>query len=146
MAQNKNVSTICRDTSGCFGCGKANPIGLRLVMTEQDGRLTAQFTPRPEHASYGDRMHGGLISTILDEVMGEYVFRQAGIPAYTARLALRFHSAVRIGETVTASGWIVSKRGRLYSTAGCLRHADGTLAAEANAKMMTAKQPVCAGE
>ena len=47
-----------RDTSWCFGCGKENPIGLKLDMKEIDGVWTAYFMPKKEHESYGDRMHG----------------------------------------------------------------------------------------
>lgn len=83
-------------------------------------------------------MHGGITSTLLDEVMGDYVFRVAGTPAYTAKLDIRFRSAVRIGERVKVEGWIVSHRGRLYITKGRVLHEDGTTAAEAEAKMMLA--------
>lgn len=65
-------------TNHCFGCGRDNPIGLKLDMQMEDGRCVAYFTPKAEHESYGDRMHGGLTSTLLDEVMGDYVFRTAG--------------------------------------------------------------------
>lgn len=87
-------------TNHCFGCGRDNPIGLKLDMHMEDGRCVAYFTPKAEHESYGDRMHGGLTSTLLDEVMGDYVFRTAGKPAYTARLEIRFRSPIRIGETI----------------------------------------------
>ena len=56
-------------TNHCFGCGRDNPIGLKLDMHMEDGRCVAYFTPKAEHESYGDRMHGGLTSTLLDEVM-----------------------------------------------------------------------------
>ena len=88
------------ETKHCFGCGRDNPIGLKLDMKLDGDRCVAYFTPKAEHESYGDRMHGGLTSTLLDEVMGDYVFRKAGKPAYTARLEIRFRSAIRIGETV----------------------------------------------
>ncbi len=126
------------DTSGCFGCGKRNPIGLKLHMQVEGNKSVAYFVPQQEHASYGDRMHGGLTSTLLDEVMGDYVFHLAHKPAYTAQLDLRFRSAIRIGETVKIEGWIVKQRGRLYLTEGRVLHADGTVAAEAAAKIMVA--------
>ena len=127
------------DTNWCFACGKDNPIGLKLKMAEVDGVWTAYFTPQKEHESYGDRMHGGLASTLLDEIMGDYVFRTLGKPAYTAKLEIRFRSAVPIGETVKVEGWITSCRGRLILTEGRISHADGTTAVDASAKMMLAK-------
>ena len=127
------------DTNHCFGCGRDNPIGLKLDMKLDGNRCVAYFTPKVEHESYGDRMHGGLTSTLLDEVMGDYVFRKAGKPAYTARLEIRFRSAIRIGETVKVEGWPEVHRGRLFIMKGKITHADGTPAAEAKAEMMLAK-------
>lgn len=127
------------ETKHCFGCGRDNPIGLKLDMKLDGDRCVAYFTPKAEHESYGDRMHGGLTSTLLDEVMGDYVFRKAGKPAYTARLEIRFRSAIRIGETVKVEGWPEVHRGRLFIIKGKITHADGTPAAEAKAEMMLAK-------
>ena len=127
------------ETNHCFGCGRDNPIGLKLDMKLDGDRCVAYFTPKAEHESYGDRMHGGLSSTLLDEVMGDYVFRKAGKPAYTARLEIRFRSAIRIGETVKVEGWPEVHRGRLFIMKGKITHADGTPAAEAKAEMMLAK-------
>lgn len=127
------------DTNHCFGCGRDNPIGLKLDMKMEGNHCVAYFTPKAEHESYGDRMHGGLTSTLLDEVMGDYVFRIAGKPAYTARLEIRFRSAIRIGETVKVEGWPEVHRGRLFIMKGKITHADGTPAAEAKAEMMLAK-------
>ena len=127
------------ETNHCFGCGRDNPIGLKLDMKLDGDRCVAYFTPKAEHESYGDRMHGGLTSTLLDEVMGDYVFRKAGKPAYTARLEIRFRSAIRIGETVKVEGWPEVHRGRLFIMKGKITHADGTPAAEAKADMMLAK-------
>lgn len=127
------------ETNHCFGCGRDNPIGLKLDMKLDGDRCVAYFTPKAEHESYGDRMHGGLTSTLLDEVMGDYVFRKAGKPAYTARLEIRFRSAIRIGETVKVEGWPEVHRGRLFIMKGKITHADGTPDAEAKAEMMLAK-------
>ena len=127
------------ETNHCFGCGRDNPIGLKLDMKLDGDRCVAYFTPKAEHESYGDRVHGGLTSTLLDEVMGDYVFRKAGKPAYTARLEIRFRSAIRIGETVKVEGWPEVHRGRLFIMKGKITHADGTPAAEAKAEMMLAK-------
>ena len=127
------------ETNHCFGCGRDNPIGLKLDMKLDGDRCVAYFTPKAEHESYGDRMHGGLTSTLLDEVMGDYVFRKAGKPTYTARLEIRFRSAIRIGETVKVEGWPEVHRGRLFIMKGKITHADGTPAAEAKAEMMLAK-------
>ncbi|MCH4167559.1 MAG: PaaI family thioesterase [Megasphaera sp.] len=130
----RNISAY--ENSWCFACGEDNPIGLKLKMTITGDKCVAYFTPQKQHESYGDRMHGGLVSTLLDEVMGDYVFRTVGKPAYTADINIRFRSAVPIGDTLKIEGWVTKHRGRLYVTEGRITKSDGTVAAEATAKMM----------
>ncbi|MBB3663833.1 acyl-coenzyme A thioesterase PaaI-like protein [Prauserella sediminis] len=50
----------------CFGCGPANPDGLRLSSYEVDGAIRATFTPWPQHDNGGGYLNGGIISTLLD--------------------------------------------------------------------------------
>ena len=80
----------------CFACGEQNPIGLHLHFFWIPNGVLAFFTPRQEHQSYDGRMHGGLITVLLDEIMGNYLFRKEGVPAYTARIDLRFRTPVKI--------------------------------------------------
>lgn len=51
----------------CFGCGHANPKGLRLrSYPAGDGLVTAAFTPWPEHDNGLGFLNGGIICTVLD--------------------------------------------------------------------------------
>ena len=124
----------------CFACGEENPIGLHLhFFWIPDGAL-AFFTPRPEHQSYDGRMHGGLITVLLDEIMGNYLFRKEGVPAYTARIDLRFRAPVRIGDTIRCEGHEVKRKGRLVIMEGVITNPDGTIAAEATSTLMLEKR------
>ena len=52
----------------CFLCGLENPIGLKLAFyTDDEGRCIAHFRPREEHQGYPGHLHGGIISSLLDE-------------------------------------------------------------------------------
>jgi len=53
-------------TLTCFGCGPANPKGLRLRSYEDDGIISATFLPWPEHDNGAGFLNGGIISTLLD--------------------------------------------------------------------------------
>ena len=51
----------------CFGCGPANPRGLRLEsFVEEDGTVVARFDPWPEHDNGLGFLNGGIIATLLD--------------------------------------------------------------------------------
>ena len=124
-----------RDTM-CFGCGKDNPMGLHLhFRTDAEGCYTS-VVPQPVHPSYDGRMHGGLISTLLDETMGNYPYMYEHKVAYTARLEVRFRQPVRIGDRIEVITKVKRRRGQLLEMTGQVVREDGTIAAEADGKLM----------
>lgn len=50
----------------CFGCGPANPLGLRIKSRLEDGLLVCDWTPSPHHAAFEGVLCGGIIGTLLD--------------------------------------------------------------------------------
>jgi len=50
----------------CFGCGPANPKGLRLHSFADDGGTRARFQPWPEHDNGLGYLNGGIICTVMD--------------------------------------------------------------------------------
>ena len=124
-----------RDTM-CFGCGKDNPMGLHLhFRTDENGCYTS-FVPQPVHHSFDGRMHGGLFSTLLDETMGNYPYMYEHKVAYTARLEVRFRQPVRIGERIDVITKVKRRKGMLLEMTGQVIREDGTVAAEADGKLM----------
>jgi uncharacterized protein (TIGR00369 family) len=124
------------DDHYCFGCGRFNPNGLHLHFYPVEGdpsAVWAPFTPQREHEGYMGMVHGGIISTILDEVMAWSLYR-LDVWAVTGKLSINFRKPVEIGVATRAIGRIVEDRGRLIDVAGTLiREADGTVLAESQA-------------
>ncbi|MDF2571768.1 MAG: ThioeSPTERase superfamily protein [Sporomusa sp.] len=116
----------------CFACGPLNPIGLKLKFREENNTYVANFIPGPEHQSYDGIVHGGLISTLLDEIMAGYLYAK-GLTAVTAKLEVRFRHPTPIGQELTVSGWIAGQRGKMYELAGKVTLPDGTVTAEGKA-------------
>jgi acyl-coenzyme A thioesterase PaaI-like protein len=100
----------------CFGCGDANPIGLHLQFSPTSDGVTASFTPEPAHQGFDNVIHGGIISTILDEAMA-WATTQAGIWAVTANMSVRFKNPIAVGEPATVTARVTENRGRIVSTA-----------------------------
>ena len=50
----------------CFGCGPANPDGLRLKSYPDGDEVVAEFTPWPAHDNGLGYLNGGIIATVLD--------------------------------------------------------------------------------
>ncbi len=122
----------------CFACGKQNPIGLKLEFYEENDRYYTKFTAGPEHQSYDHVVHGGIVSTLLDEITARYI-HQRGLNAVTARLEIRYRHPTPIGQELTISGWITGQRRNMYELAGKIELPDGTVTAEAKATVAVIK-------
>ena len=58
-----------RKYPNCFGCGESNPIGLRLKYRREGDRLRTEFMPGDDHQGWPGIVHGGIIASLLYEVM-----------------------------------------------------------------------------
>lgn len=122
----------------CFVCGKANPIGLKLDFAVIDNVYTSYFTPDERYQSYDGILHGGIISTLLDEITGKYVWVLNDYkPSFTGRLEVRYRRHGLIGKTLRLEGRVLKQKGKLYEMEGRLLQVEGEiLIAECQAKVM----------
>ena len=123
----------------CFICGLKNIAGLHTSFYEQpDGSVLARFTGREEHQGYPGRMHGGVISGIMDETIGRAIMigLESGQEVWgvTAELHVRFRQSVPLGMELTAVGRITRDTRLLFEGTGELLLPDGTVAVEAQGK------------
>lgn len=123
----------------CFGCGDANPIGLRLAYRSEGKRLVTDFTPAEAHQGWPGIVHGGIITTLLYEVMENLPYAD-GKTAMMRRLQTRFRKPARIGERITATAWFTSENGRDMSAAATLADARGEIIAEGSAELVALRQ------
>ncbi len=123
------------DEGMCFVCGRRNPIGLKVDfdIDRDNFRITGRFTPRREHQGYGGIMHGGLVSTLLDEAMVKLLW-ETGTLAVSASLHIKLIRPARVGEPVIITGWVDHKKGRVIHTGAKLEDSKGALLAEATGK------------
>ena len=124
-----------RDDGMCFACGPKNPIGLKLKLSFEDGKYVTRFTPQREHQGYVGIAHGGVIGTVLDEVMARLVYVK-GYRAVTAEMTVRLRKPALIGEELTFAGWIRCDKARILDCAAEARNEGGELIAEAVARMV----------
>ena len=97
-------------TRSCFVCGARNPLGLDLEFQAEGGRVTAPFRPRQEHIGFQETVHGGLISTVLDEAMVWACGAATGQFAYCAELTVRFLKPVRPAADYQVVGALTENR------------------------------------
>jgi len=121
----------------CFACGRGNPIGMRLRIELGQGTAQASWTVGDHYVGWSDKAHGGIIATLLDEVMA-WAPSSHDAWAVTAEMAVRFRSPAIPGEALTARGWVTDSRRRIYRVAGEVRASDGRLVAEGTGRYLGA--------
>ena len=124
----------------CFACGQANPKGLHLTFRFEGEEYVCEFTPEQEYQGWTQILHGGIVATVLDEVMTRALWER-GMAAMTVELTIRLKRPVPIGEPVTARSRLVSTRKRLCETEAELVLADGTIAATATGRFLRVEPP-----
>ncbi len=128
-------------------CGPGNPISLGVRFRLENDRCIAEFTPRDEHMGYPGVTHGGIVFSLLDDVMANWWFLQ-GTRCFTAKADIRYRAELPTGTPVRLEGWCTRQKGRLAVMAGrVVRAADGFVFAEATGHFMAAAdQPAGASQ
>lgn len=128
------------DDQMCFVCGLENQGGLRLKFRLDSGgrSLSADFTPVKTWQGYKDMVHGGIISTILDEAMTKLAY-SLGMNAVTGKLTVRFKKPLLIGEKVRVTGRIIKESGRTVEAEAEAVKEDGTVVAVAEGLLVKVK-------
>jgi len=119
------------DDQMCFVCGKKNVAGLQLDF-ELVGQteVRTSFLPTKQFQGFRDIVHGGIISTILDEVMVNGLWLR-GVPVVTGKLEVRLKHPARVGERLHFAGRILRDGGKTVEAASEAATADGVIVAEA---------------
>jgi uncharacterized protein (TIGR00369 family) len=115
--------TTLRDNQRCFVCGKKNPAGLAVDFTIDAEKRTssAVFIPSDLHQGYEGIVHGGILSSLLDEAMGKLAFLLGG-PAVTAEMTVKFKSPAKPGMELSISGRIAEETNRLVLAEAKIEH------------------------
>jgi acyl-coenzyme A thioesterase PaaI-like protein len=106
-----------RSDHRCFGRGDDNRIGLHLRFMADGDSVRSWFTPNVDHQGFGGIVHGGIISTVLDEAMA-WATAHAGFWAMTGDMRVRFRRPLNIGESTVVTARVSGARGRIVTTVG----------------------------
>jgi uncharacterized protein (TIGR00369 family) len=121
----------------CFGCGGANAHGMKLVFEfdESTQRVIGRFRLGPEYQGGTGFIHGGIIATVLDEVMSK-VSRFSNVRAVTAELTVEYLRPVRVDEELRVEGFSTRRNGRELYHEGEIRNGVGVLLARGRARFV----------
>jgi uncharacterized protein (TIGR00369 family) len=129
------VKNKLQDDNYCFVCGEKNPHGLYLKFSIHQGKASAEFLPQKTHQGYKDMVHGGIISTLIDEAMVKAALMQ-GMPAVTAEITVRFKNPLMVGEKAVVEASIIKMNKKIIETSAIVKKSDNTIVAEGHAKLL----------
>lgn len=105
------------------------PHGTGLVFEERGGEVVVPLRLRADYESFPGVIHGGIIATILDEVMGRAVLHAHGRCSLTVALRVRFAQVMESGKPYLALAAVVSGEGSVVKVRGQIESArDGLVA------------------
>lgn len=114
----------------CFACGSLNAHGLQLVLHAGDDRCWIETTLEPRFQGWDGIAHGGIICTLLDEVMA-WALVEHDMWGVTARMQVEFKRPVPIGAPIRGEGRVTAVRRRIVEAEAVLNDAQGNVLAQA---------------
>jgi uncharacterized protein (TIGR00369 family) len=125
----------------CFVCGENNPNGLRLSFEIDPQRKTLKttFVASPTFQGWDGIVHGGIISTLLDEAMAKLVY-ELGYRVVTASLEVKFKKPAPILVPLFVYGEVTEVSRRLIRAKAQVAKGDGTILATGTSSFI--KQPL----
>lgn len=97
----------------CFGCSQSHPIGFRLKFSTEGDEVHTTFVPSVHYQGPPGIMHGGLVTTLADEIAAWALIGLLGKFGFTAAMSCRWQGPVRIGMEVLGIGKITQSSTRL---------------------------------
>jgi uncharacterized protein (TIGR00369 family) len=122
----------------CFVCGDKNPLGLNVEFYQKNGKAVGEYVVGDHLQGYKDILHGGILSTLLDEVMIKSILAQ-DILTMTCEIKVRFKKPVRIGQRLFLEGKPTGEKGKIFLAEGEIRDEAGQVVATAEGKFFKAE-------
>lgn len=102
-------------TDNCFCCGKKNNKGLSVLIEKFDEYSLIKCIIPEEYESYPGIVHGGIISTLLDEALW-YAFYFKDMFTFTRKLNVTFKKSIPVNYPIIVKGEVIKRlRNNLWS-------------------------------
>ena len=95
----------------CFGCGSENHSGLRMTFETDGQQIRTKLIVSPQFRGWSKLIHGGVISTILDETMSWAAIILTKRFILTKHMTVQFLRPVYVGSSLCGVGSIKEKAG-----------------------------------
>nr|WP_320118172.1 PaaI family thioesterase [uncultured Marinifilum sp.] len=127
-------------TSGdgkCFGCSPENEQGLQMQFFEQDEYIISEWEPKSHLSGFKNILHGGIQTTILDEIASWVVFIKCKTAGVTTAINAKFKNSVFTDKgKLTVRAKLISKDRRFANIHAEIIDNEGKICSEAEVRYM----------
>ncbi|HIA20014.1 MAG TPA: PaaI family thioesterase [Planctomycetes bacterium] len=123
MSQDNDSLPVRDDGHNCFVCGPHNAIGLRVKFQLDGDVCRGEFTPGRDHCGYDGITHGGILFSLLDDVMANWLYLK-GLRCFTAKCEIRYRNPLPVGCRVLLAGKSLKRKRNVVVMEGLASRAD----------------------
>lgn len=126
------------NSRNCIVCGMDNEFGIKAPFYNmEDGSIATIFKFKFFHQSYPGRVHGGMITSMLDELIGRVLWlSEPDVYAVTTSLEVKFRKPVPYEEEIKGRAVMLTNTPRYFVARGEILDKNGNVLAEAEGKYL----------
>lgn len=136
---NENLNKPMADSSN------VGPVAVALngiLIEAKKGSITAEFTVREDQLNHANVLHGGVITTMLDEIMGMTLITEEITHLYvTINLHVDFLFGAKLGEKVRVVSEVIRVGKKVANIEGKMYNSEGKLLAKASSNFAATSIP-----
>ena len=122
-----------RNSKNCIICGLDNDVSTKAPFYEmENGTIATIFKYQWKHQSYPQRVHGGLITAMLDELIGRALWIvEPSVYGVTTTINIKFRKPVPYDELIYGVGKLTKNTKMFFGGIGKIFNSQGEVLAEA---------------
>ncbi len=115
------------ESNRCFGCGPANPAGLQMKFYTDRKSIVSWICVPERFTGWSNLVHGGILSTILDEIMGRSAIHLLKRLPMTKSMTVDYLKPVYAGMEIKTVGKVIKSDEREARVEGAIYNEDGEI-------------------
>ena len=121
----------------CFGCSSNNKLGLQMEFFEDGDYIVSSWDPKAHLAGFKNVLHGGIQTTILDEIACWVVFTKCQTSGVTTALNAKFRGAALTDNgLLTVRAKLISQEKKFANIHAEILDCNGKICSEAEVQYM----------
>ncbi len=107
-----------------------------IMRVVESGEITIEYLVKKEHSNPTGGIHGGVVSLLMDEVIGIAVFSMNNDYLFTSiNLSVNFLSSAKVGDTILVTAKVVRKGRKVIYVESDITKLDGKVIARSSSNM-----------